>query len=261
MATFVTFQAHPDDESITVGGTMRKAADAGHRVVLVVATGGELGEIPEGLLAEGETLVARRAAETRAAADVLGVKRLEFLGYKDSGMMGWEQNAAPDSFWTASVEEAAAKLAAILVDERADVITFDDDNGGYGHPDHIQVHRVGKRAAELAGTPRVYQHTSNRDESFELWRRYAETTGADIPDFEGFEFGKPAKLLTARVDVRDVIEAKRAGMRAHPSQIPEDSWFLSMPDEWFAQAFGTEWFIREGHGPGITETDLLAGLD
>ena len=261
MATFVTFQAHPDDESITVGGTMRKAADAGHRVVLVVATNGELGEIPEGLLAEGETLVDRRAAETRAAADILGVKRLEFLGYRDSGMMGWEQNSAPGSFWTADVEEAAAKLAAILVEERADVITFDDDNGGYGHPDHIQVHRVGKRAAELAGTPRVYQHTQNRDDFTERWLKYAEETGAEIPDMEGFEFGKPAALLTARVDVRDHLAAKRAGMRAHPSQIPDDSWFLSMPDKYFAEAFGTEWFIREGQGPGITETDLMAGLN
>jgi LmbE family N-acetylglucosaminyl deacetylase len=262
MATLVTFHAHPDDESIQVGGTMRKAADAGHRVVLVVATNGELGEIPEGLLAEGETLVDRRAAETRAAADVLGVKRLEFLGYRDSGMMGWEQNSAPGSFWTADVEEAAARLAAILVEERADVITFDDDNGGYGHPDHIQVHRVGRRAAELAGTPRVYQHTMNRDEAMARWVRYAEETGAELPEFdENTEFGKPAALLTARVDVSEYIAAKRAGMQAHPSQIPDDSWFLSMPDKYFAEMFGTEWFIREGQGPGITETDLMAGLN
>ncbi|MEV6611021.1 PIG-L family deacetylase [Kutzneria sp. NPDC051319] len=261
MATFVTFQAHPDDESITVGGTMRKAAGEGHRVVLVVATGGELGEIPEGLLAEGETLVERRAAETQAAADVLGVKRLEFLGYHDSGMMGWEQNSAPEAFWNASVEEAARKLAAILVEENADVITFDDDNGGYGHPDHIQVHRVGRRAAEIAGTPRVYQHTSNREESYARWRRYAEETGAEIPDFDGHEFGKPAAELTARVDVTRYAEAKRAAMRAHVSQISEESPFLAMPEKHFAETFGTEWFIREGQGPGITETDLLAGLD
>jgi LmbE family N-acetylglucosaminyl deacetylase len=261
MATIVTFQAHPDDESITVGGTLRKAADAGHRVVLVVATNGEEGEIPEGLLAPGETLAQRRFAETRAAADILGVKRLEFLGYRDSGMMGWEANSAPGAFWTASVEEAAAKLAAILVEERADVITFDDDNGGYGHPDHIQVHRVGRRAAELAGTPRVYQHTSNREETVARWQRYAAETGADVPDLDGAEFGKPAALLTARVDVRDYVEYKRAAMRAHPSQIAEDSWFLSLSDEHFAESFGTEWFIREGQGPGITETDLMAGLD
>jgi LmbE family N-acetylglucosaminyl deacetylase len=229
-------------------------------VVLVVATNGELGEIPEGLLAEGETLVARRAAETRAAADILGVKRLEFLGYRDSGMMGWEQNSAPGSFWTADVEEAARKLAAILVEEQADVITFDDDNGGYGHPDHIQVHRVGKRAAEIAGTPRVYQHTSNREESVARWVRYAEETGGEIPNLDDFEFGKPGAELTARVDVHAYVDAKRAAMRAHLSQIPEDSWFLAMPDKYFAEAFGTEWFIREGHGPGITETDLLAGL-
>lgn len=261
MATIVTFQAHPDDESITVGGSLRKAADEGHRVVLVVATNGEEGEIPEGLLAEGETLAQRRFAETQAAADVLGVKRLEFLGYRDSGMMGWEANSAPGSFWSASVEEAAAKLAAILVAEQADVITFDDDNGGYGHPDHIQVHRVGKRAAEIAGTPRVYQHTSNRDEAVERWRRYAELTGGDLPDVDVSTFGKPAAELTARVDVTAYIAAKRAGMRAHPSQIAEDSWFLAMDDHSFAEAFGVEWFIREGQGPGITETDLMAGLD
>jgi LmbE family N-acetylglucosaminyl deacetylase len=254
MATIVTFQAHPDDESITVGGSLRKAADEGHRVVLVVATNGEEGEIPEGLLAEGETLAQRRFAETRAAADILGVKRLEFLGYRDSGMMGWEANSAPGSFWTASVEEAAARLAAILVEERADVITFDDDNGGYGHPDHIQVHRVGRRAAELAGTPRVYQHTSNREESVARWVSYAQETGAEIPDLDTLTFGKPAAELTARVDVTAYVGAKRAAMRAHPSQIPED-------DRRFAETFGTEWFIREGQGPGITETDLMAGLD
>ena len=91
-----------------------------------------------------------------------------------------------------------------------------------------------------------------------LFSTFAETTGEEPPDIE---IGKPAALLTARVDVRDHLDAKRAGMRAHVSQIPEDSWFLSLSDEWFARAFGTEWFIREGQGPGITETDLLAGLD
>lgn len=127
---------------------MRKAYEEGHRVVLVVATRGELGEIPEGLLGEGEQLWQRRVDETRAAADILGAQRLEFLGYRDSGMMGTADNEAGGSFWTAPVEEAAEKLAAILREENADVLTVYDDNGGYGHPDHIQVHRVGMRAAE-----------------------------------------------------------------------------------------------------------------
>jgi LmbE family N-acetylglucosaminyl deacetylase len=163
MATLVSFHAHPDDESIACGGVMRKASEEGHRVVLVVATRGERGEVAEGFLEEGEELWQRRVAETQAAAAILGVHRVEFLGYTDSGMMGTPANTLPGSFWTAPVDEAAKKLAAILAEEQADVLTCYDDNGGYGHPDHIQVHRAGMRAAELAGTRRVFQNTMNRD--------------------------------------------------------------------------------------------------
>ena len=154
MATLVSFHAHPDDECIACGGVIRKAADAGHRVVLVVATRGEQGEIPEGLLADGEELWQRRVAETQASADILGAQRVEFLGYRDSGMMGTPANNQPGSFWTTPVDEAAERLAKLLRAEQADVLTCYDHNGGYGHPDHIQVHRVGMRAAELASTAR-----------------------------------------------------------------------------------------------------------
>src|SRR4051794_18051953 len=131
---------------------MRKAADEGHRVVLVVATRGEHGEVEDGFLAPEEPLWHRRVIETHASADILGAQRIEFLGYIDSGMMGEATNDLPGSFWSAPVEEAAERLASILRAERADVLTVYDDNGNYGHPDHIQVHRVGMRAAELAGT-------------------------------------------------------------------------------------------------------------
>jgi LmbE family N-acetylglucosaminyl deacetylase len=260
MATLVSFHAHPDDECIATGGVIRKAADDGHRVVIVVATGGEQGEIPEGLLTDSETLAQRRTVETRESADILGAERLEFLGYLDSGMMGWDANSAPGSFWTASVEEAARKLAAILREEDADVLTVYDDNGGYGHPDHIQVHRVGVRAAEIAGTARVYQSTMNRDHMRERMRTMAERNGTEVPDLDENQFGKPEAELTAAVDVSDYAEAKRAAMRAHQSQISPESFFLAIPDEAFRGAFGTEWFIRAGQGPGITETDLMAGL-
>src|SRR5262245_24686604 len=122
MGTLVCFHAHPDDECIQTGGVMRKAADEGHRVVLVVATKGENGEVDEGFLDEGEALWERRVVETQAAADILGAKRVEFLGYVDSGMMGTPENDVPGSFWQADVEEAAAKLAAILEEENADVL-------------------------------------------------------------------------------------------------------------------------------------------
>jgi LmbE family N-acetylglucosaminyl deacetylase len=257
----VTFHAHPDDECIICGGVMRKAFEDGHRVVLVVATRGEHGEVPDGFLAEGESLASRRIIETRAAADILGVKRLEFLGYVDSGMMGTPTNDAPGSFWTAPVEEAAGKLAAILREENAEVLTCYDDFGNYGHPDHIQVHRVGMRAAELAGTPRVYQATTNREHMRRGLVAYAEqarAAGMDMPDpDDSAPLGKPESEITAGVDVTAYVDYKRQAMRAHASQISEDSFFLAMPDEAFGYAFGTEWFIRAGQGPGIVETELF----
>ena len=264
MATLVSFHAHPDDECIACGGIIRKAADEGHRVVLVVATRGEHGEVPAGFLDQGEELWQRRVAETHASAEILGVQRVEFLGYIDSGMMGTPANDAPGSFWTAPVDEAAKKLAALLDEERADVLTCYDEHGGYGHPDHIQVHRVGMRAAELAGTRRVYQSTINRDHILRSRDRFAaEAAEADVEipsDIDDESFGVPESVITAAVDVTPYLECKRRAMRAHASQISEQSVFLAMPVEAFAYEFGTEWFIREGQGPGITETDLLTGL-
>ena len=264
MATLVSFHAHPDDESIICGGVLRKASEQGHRVVLVLATRGEHGEVEEGLLADGESLAERRVAETQAAAAILGARRLEFLGYTDSGMMGTAANDDPGSFWSAPVDDAAQKLAAILQEEQADALTCYDDHGGYGHPDHIQVHRVGLLAARLAGTPRVYQATINRDQIRRGRAELAElaaAAGIEVPDASGDEdFGKPEREITAAVDVTAYLDYKRRAMRAHASQISEQSFFLALPEESFRFAFGTEWFIREGQGPGITETDLLEGL-
>ncbi|MEU3642560.1 PIG-L family deacetylase [Lentzea sp. NPDC034063] len=249
MATLVTFHAHPDDECIVTGGVMRKAFEEGHRVVLVVATRGEAGEIPDDL-AEGEELWQRRVVETHASADLLGVARVEFLGYRDSGMMGDELNGQPGSFWTADVEEAAQKLAAILVEEDAKVFTTYDSFGGYGHPDHIQAHRVGMRAAELAGTPAVYQGMVRESEFREAFRM----AGIEEPPPLG-EGAVPESEINVGVDVTKYLEVKRKAMRAHASQIPEQSFFLSLDEPTFAHAFATEWFIREGHGLA-TELDL-----
>jgi LmbE family N-acetylglucosaminyl deacetylase len=263
MATLVSFHAHPDDECIACGGVIRKAADEGHRVVLVVATRGEQGEVAEGFLADGEELWERRVAETHASAEILGAQRVEFLGYTDSGMMGTPANAVPGSFWTTPVDEAAKKLAALLDEERAEVLTCYDDHGGYGHPDHIQVHRVGMRAAELAGTRRVFQSTMNRDQILRGRELFAaQDSGGEIetPDIDEEQFGTPESQITAAVDVTRYLDYKRRAMRAHASQISEQSFFLAMPDEAFRFAFGTEWFIRSGQGPGITERDLLEGL-
>ena len=260
MTTIVCFHAHPDDESIGTGGTIARAAAAGHRVVLVIATRGERGEPTPGVLAEGEMLWERRIVETLESARILGVQRVEFLGYVDSGMMGEATNDFPYSFWQADVEHAANRLAAILREESADVLTVYDDNGGYGHPDHIQVHRVGLRAAQMAGTPEVFQGTMNADHI----RRTIATVmaqqaadGTEPPenapteeDLDANTFGKPEVELTHAIDVSDLLDTKRASMVAHASQIAPDSWFLTMGDDAFASAFGTEWFIRTGHPRG-----------
>jgi LmbE family N-acetylglucosaminyl deacetylase len=264
MATLVTFHAHPDDESIATGGVMAKAADEGHRVVLVVATRGEHGEVAEDFLAEGEALWQRRVQETEASAEILGVSRVEFLGYVDSGMMGTPENDLPESFWQADVEEAAARLAAILTEERADVLTVYDENGVYGHPDHIQVHRVGVRAAELAATPRVYLNTINRDHLERSFQQVAEA-GADLPveiERDAFKnLGVTEDRITTTVDVRPWLARKRAAMAAHASQISDASFFLTMEPEMFEGGFGQEWFIRCDAPPGLAETDLLEGLE
>lgn len=269
MATLVCFHAHPDDESIATGGLMARAAADGHRVVLVVATRGEHGEVAPGFLADGEQLGVRRISETFAAAEVLGVHRVEILGYVDSGMMGEPENHAPYSFWQADVDAAARRLAAILQEEDAEVLTIYDDHGGYGHPDHIQVHRVGARAAAIAETPHVYESTMNRDAIAALMAEMpvpdgAEVPGGDDPDpTSDPDFGSPEALITHAVDVVDLADLKRRAMRAHASQISEESFFLAMPDESFARAFGTEWFIRHGsrHDAGPVHVRLLPGID
>jgi LmbE family N-acetylglucosaminyl deacetylase len=247
VGTIVSFHAHPDDESIGTAGTLARAAAAGHRVVLVFATRGELGEPVPGVLEPGEQLPVRRSAECYASAAAIGAKRVEFLGYTDSGMMGEPANAAPYCFWQADVEHAARRLAVILDEEEPDILTVYDDNGGYGHPDHIQVHRVGMRAAELSAVPVVAQHTINRDWMVRGMRGLAESGGLpegwQPPSFDEPTFGKPESEITHRVDAVDFVEQKRASMRAHASQMSPEHFLLAMPDPVFALGMGTEFYI------------------
>jgi LmbE family N-acetylglucosaminyl deacetylase len=260
MGTLVLFHAHPDDEIITNGGTAARASAEGHRVVLVIATHGEWGESPEDL-APGETLVDRRRAETEASAAELGIHRIVWLGYEDSGMTGWEQNNNLGNFLQAPLEEAAQRLYTVLAEESADVLMIYDWHGVYGHPDHVRVHQVGVRAAELAGTPRVFEATMNRDWIKELQRMARESGAAlggdtdaadfdpDGPSDDGNPFGSAMSELTMQVDVGEHVKKKRAAMACHRSQISDTSFFLQMPDDMFARAFSAEWFIERGITP------------
>ncbi len=258
MATLVCFHAHPDDEAIATGGTIARAAAEGHRVVLVVATNGEWGESPDDL---GEqTLVERRRAEAARSADALGIARVVWLGYEDSGMTGWSQNSNPASFIRATVDEAAERLAAVLAEEACDVLTVYDWHGNYGHPDHIHVHHVGHRAAELAATPRVFEATMNRD-AIRRFARLALEAGVSVgngeedfdvdgPADDGNPMGMLEHEITMAVDVTAYVAHKRESIRAHASQVTDTSFFLQMSDELFTVAFGTEWFVEKGVATG-----------
>ena len=257
--TIVSFHAHPDDEAILVGGTLALAADAGHRVVLVFATRGDLGEVAEGVLAPDEHLGERRETEARDAAAILGVARVEFLPYRDSGMAGEATNDAPGAFAGADVNEAAGRLATILRDEQAAVLTIYDERGGYGHPDHIQVYEVGRRAGVLAGTPRVYAATVSREHFLSLQETMQDAVpdGVETPNPEELDLGVSDARITTIVDVSAVLDRKQAAMAAHPSQIPQESFFLALPPDAFRMAFGTEWYIRLDETPDAPETWIL----
>lgn len=265
MGTMVSFHAHPDDEAIATSGTMMKAADEGHRVVLVVATKGEQGEPAPGALKPGEALGDRRAVETQDSAAIIGAHRVEFLGYEDSGMAGDAANDNPACFWQADFDEAVERLARILAEESADVLTVYDDHGGYGHPDHIQVHRVGMGAARKAGVEKVFYATMNRTQ---ILRQMAEVESfAEAIDEINAEraervteedFGTDEAEITHAVDVSTYLERKRAAMLAHASQITADSFFGAMTDQQFANAFGTEWYVAPGPPrAGEFATDLF----
>lgn len=257
MATIVFLHAHPDDEASQTSGTMAQAVDEGHRVVLVVATDGDHGTAPHDL-AEDESVVDRRRQELDASARVIGLHRVERLGYADSGMTGWEQNTASRAFVAVGLEEAAARVAAVLDEEDADVVVGYDWHGGYGHPDHVKAHQVLHRAADLAARrPRLLESTMNRDALRELSRRAREAGqeagdwDPDRPMDDGNPMGTPEAELHWRVDVRDLIERKRAALACHASQTSDVGMMLAMPPDAFAAVFGFEHYLEPGRPPGM----------
>lgn len=243
---------------------MRKAADSGHEVHLVTATRGEVGEPKPGVLAPEEKLWERRVREVAEAAAILGCATNEFLGYEDSGMMGESTNENPNCFWQADVEQAAQRLAQTLRRVDADVLTIYDPHGLYGHPDHIQVHRVGHRAAELAGVSHVYEATVSREDAQAAMQEHNLDPDAehDPDDAVNEEFGVPRAQIRYSINVSEQLKAKRLAIEAHRSQISDDDFFLAVPDEVFQLIFGREFFAITGDGDvgGPTEVELLPGL-
>lgn len=273
----VFLHAHPDDEAIFTGGTMRLLADAGAEVVLVVATRGERG------LEHGSDgpLGDHRTAETLASADALGIARVWFLGYDDSGLVADPDHA--EAFAHAPVDEAVERLAEVLHDTQVDALVAYDEAGIYGHPDHVAVHRVARRAAVRLGIPTVYEATVDREYLHFVETHLVEEAGqalnlpvgplddADAPyephlavggtgtaplGIAASGVGLPSVLIDCHVDVRPVIAAKRTAMGAHASQIPADSSAWRLPPPAFAEVYGFEWYTRTGPP---TALDALAG--
>ncbi|MFE5587566.1 PIG-L family deacetylase [Kitasatospora sp. NPDC056531] len=277
--TLMAVHAHPDDEATGTGGVLARYAAEGIRTVLVTCTDGACGDGPGGVK-PGEpghdpaAVAAMRREELQASCDVLKVSHLETLDYADSGMMGWAANDAPGSFWRTPVEEGAARLAELLRHYRPDVVVTYDENGFYGHPDHIQANRITMAALELTGmTPKVYWTTAPRSamQRFgELMREFGsdweETdpaeTGSDPAEIEAMpEIGLPDEEITTWVDTTEFGSQKFDALAAHASQ-GENIFFLRMGKERFTELMGVETFVRvqDTTGAAVPENDLFAGL-
>ena len=248
----VFLHAHPDDEAIFTGGTMALLAAAGWRTVLVLATEGELGA-PSPLVGPEVPLGVRRLAETARSAERLGAARVEFLGYRDSGMAGDPANTAPGAFAAASVDEATERLRRILVEEGAVALVTYDERGGYGHPDHVQAHRVGILAAERAGVATVYEATVDREylhfvETHLVVEasRSVEPLGRAVLGLAASTLGLATVEIDCTVDVRPVLATKRQAMADHASQIPDACSAMRLPESDFAAVYGFEWYARRG---------------
>lgn len=275
--------AHPDDETINNGATMAKYVAEGARITLVTCTRGEEGEVLVPELAhlassKDDALGPHREKELAEAMKIIGVSDHRFLGaphriWRDSGMMGTEPNSRPDVFWSANIDDAAQELVKIILETRPDVLITYDTNGGYGHPDHIQAHRVAMRAAELARSagwsiPKIYWNTIPRS-VIEEGIAEMKKIGSDfmgVEKAEDFPFAQPDELVTTVVDGGSFVEKKMAAMKAHSTQISVDGPFFALSNNLGLQVFGNEYYTLvhgEKSGPFDDqgrETDIFAGI-
>ncbi len=285
--------AHPDDETINNGATMARYVAEGAAVTLLTCTLGEEGEILVPELAQlaadqADQLGGYRIWELRAAMDAVGVRDVRFLGgpgrYRDSGMMGTPANENPRAFWNADLEEATASAVAVIREVRPQVLVTYDENGGYGHPDHIQAHRVAMRAADAAADPafrpdlgeawqiaKVYWNAMPRSvlqQGIEAMAAAGDTTFFEgVTSADDLPFAVPDDVVTTAVDASAFATHKDAAMRAHPTQILVDGPFFALSNNLGLEVMATEYYrlVRgergAGSGPQGWEDDLFAGLE
>jgi LmbE family N-acetylglucosaminyl deacetylase len=270
--TLMAVHAHPDDEASSTGGVLAACSDEGIRTVVVTCTNGEFGDAPGGVKPgeeghDADAVAQIRLAELRESCKHLGVTDLELLGYHDSGMPDWEYRQRPDAFCNIPAAEVSGRIAALIERHRPQVVITYDPDGVYQHPDHVHAARCTAEAARASGVPAKLYYTAMRGSDWAMVMRALREQGMDVPDPDAAdpEMRRRAQQAEARitttVDIRPVLERKRAALLSHTSQIAE-SWFSKIPEEVAAAAFGRENFIRalDRTGAPVPETDLFAGL-
>lgn len=278
--TLMTVHAHPDDEIFSTGGTLAKYADEGLHTVLVTCTYGEEGEIVDPELAHVQPYLAKvRAEELRCAVEALGIETQEFLGYRDSGMVGTPSNGNPESFHMADPDEATGRLVRLIRRYRPQVLVSYDENGSYGHPDHIKAHQITTLAFDAAGDPTRYPEAGQAWQpqklyicgvsrgQFVRWRALAEEAGIESEwlrrgDESDPPRGLPQDQITTAVEVTPFLKRKDAAFRCHRTQIRTDSFFITVPEAFARRAFYDECYIRVRSlvDAPVPEDDLFAGL-
>jgi len=272
--------AHPDDETINNGSTMAMYAALGADVTLVTCTRGEEGEVLVPALAHlaasaTDSLGTHRVGELAEAMQALGIADHRFLGdtakqYRDSGMMGTEPNKRLDTFWNANFDEATSYLVKVIEEVKPHVLITYDEIGGYGHPDHIQAHRVAMAASEKSSwdIPKIYWNVMPKSviqEGIDAMKKIgSDFMGAESAD--DLPFAKDDSFVHARIDGNNYVNQKMDAMRAHATQIEVDGPFFALSNNLGLQVWGFEYytlvkgsksqpFDEAGH-----ETDLFAGI-
>ena len=285
--TLLAVHAHPDDESSGTGGILRLAAQQGHTTVLVTCTNGELGDVKDPSLSlnpaenpqDRARLGAVRCQELTRASEVLHVTHLHMLGYHDSGVSGAEANAAPYAFVNAAPDEVTGRLVGLLRHHQPHVVLTYDENGGYGHPDHIMSHRMTMAALDAAAdrmrypeagppwaVPKVYYTAWARSDMLRVFKALhllGRPTPLRDPDFDPTSMGCPDELITTKIDIRPVLRDKWRALFSHRSQMGDSHffrWFIRLGGRWF-YPYESLRCVRSPHPVHPLESDIFSGID
>lgn len=267
--TLVAIHAHPDDESITMGGTLARYSAEGVRTVVVTCTSGDMGAVLDPTLV-GRPVATIRAQELARATATLGVHRVVDLGYADSGMAGEAWNHRPGAFWAAELDQAATRLLKVLDEERPQVVVTYDETGGYGHPDHLKAHLVTVEAFRRAAIEAArlffirFPLTWSREFVASLRAHGIDAPGSAPAGADAgpgvAEIGTDDRLVTTRVDVRRYIHVKLRALERYASQLPPEHFLRQMPPELAARLWSHEFYSLESGGALVPADDLFESL-